>query len=397
MSIEFSSRRRQSGQRQKPWQPTPAPPNPDLAPSQRLVCGLLEVARNNTGYLRQDAVATRDDPVVSPALQRQIGLRPGDLVEAVAEPDQRGWAVRNICRVNGHGIDGLTQRPHFERLTAVHPDHALTLGPAPDAITGRLLDLIAPVGRGQRGLIVAPPKAGKTTVLKHLAQAIAQDDELTLLVCLIGERPEEVTDLRRSIDGLVLAADLDASPQAQARIAALGIEHAKRLTEEGRNVVVLLDSLTRLARAHNLDARGGGRTLSGGVDASALQPARRAFGAARATEEAGSLTVLATALVDTGSRLDDVVYEEFKGTGNMEVHLDRALAQQRLYPAVAIDRSGTRNEELLLTPETLQRVHRLRRRLHGLPPAEALTLLLDALHTYPTNDKVLNALVGRAL
>jgi len=194
------------------------------------------------------------------------------------------------------------------------------------------------------------------------------------------------------VDGTVLAADLDSPPAAQARVADLGIEHGKRLVEEGRHVVVLLDSLTRLARAHNLDARGAGRTLSGGMDASALQPGRRAFGAARSTEEAGSLTVLATALVDTGSRLDDVVYEEFKGTGNMEVHLDRDLAQQRLYPAVAIHASGTRNEELLLDDDTLNRVHRLRRRLHSMSDAEALSLLLDTLRTYPTNQEALAAL-----
>ncbi|MFQ5596316.1 MAG: transcription termination factor Rho [Anaerolineae bacterium] len=392
MSIAFPPRHGQAGKSQEPWEPAPAPPQPTLSSDERLVAGLLEVTRDSTGYLRQDAVATRDDPRLTPALQRRLGLRPGDLVEAVAKREQRGWAVQRVWRVNGHGTDGLARRPQFDRLTAVHPDHALTLGPSPGAITGRLLDLLAPVGRGQRGLIVSPPMAGKTTLLKDLAQAVVQDDELTLLVCLIGERPEEVTDVRRSVKATVLAADLDTPPAAQARVADLGIEHGKRLTEEGQHVVVLLDSLTRLARAHNLDARGAGRTLSGGMDASALQPGRRAFGAARATEEAGSLTVLATALVDTGSRLDDVVYEEFKGTGNMEVHLDRGLAQQRLYPAVAIHRSGTRNEELLLDDDTLNRVHRLRRRLHRLSDAEALSLLLDTLRTYPTNQETLDAL-----
>ncbi len=392
MSIAFPPRHGQSGKSQEPWEPAPAPSEPTLSSDERLVAGLLEVTRDNTGYLRQDAVATRDDPRLTPAMQRQVGLRPGDLVEAVAKRGQRGWVVQRVWRVNGHGTDGLARRPHFDRLTAVHPDHVLTLGPTPDATTGRLLDLLAPVGRGQRGLIVSPPMAGKTTLLKDLARAVVQDDELTLLVCLIGERPEEVTDLRRSVEATVLAADLDTPPQAQARVAELGIQHGKRLTEEGRDVVVLLDSLTRLARAHNLDVRGGGRTLSGGMDASALQPGRRAFGAARATEEAGSLTVLATALVDTGSRLDDVVYEEFKGTGNMEVHLDRDLAQQRLYPAVAIHRSGTRNEELLLDDDTLIRVHRLRRRLHNLSDAEALSLLLNALRAHPTNQEALDAL-----
>ncbi|MBS1252952.1 MAG: Transcription termination factor Rho [Anaerolineales bacterium] len=393
MSFDFPPRPGQPAGSDEPWEPAPAPPEPDLEPNTQFVSGLLE-AQRNAGFLRPSAVAARDDAFVSPALQRQVGLRAGDLVEAVATRGRRGWDVQHVWRVNGHGTDGLTQRPHFDQLTAIHPEHILALGPTPDAITGRLLDLIAPVGRGQRGLIVSPPKAGKTTILKKLAQAVAQDEDLTLLMCLVGERPEEVTDLRRSVEGAVLAADLDTPAEAQARIAELGVAHGKRLAEEGRHVVLLLDSLTRLARAHNLDARGGGRTLSGGLDAAALQPARQAFGAARTTEEAGSLTVLATALVDTGSRLDDVVYEEFKGTGNMEVHLDRGLAQQRLYPAVAIERSGTRKEEYLLDPDTLQQVHRLRRRLHGMGEAGALTLLLAALRKYPTNGEVLEALVS---
>jgi transcription termination factor Rho len=392
MSISFPPRPSDVASAQEPWEPAPAPPEPGLAENERLVSGLLEVKGNRTGHLRQQASATPADPTVAPGFQRRAGLRPGDWVEAVAKPARGGWQVERLWRVNGHGPEGLDRRPRFNRLTAIHPEHRITLGPRPDAITGRLLDLIAPVGRGQRGLIVSPPKAGKTTILKQIAQAVARDSDLTLIVCLIGERPEEVTDLRRSVEALLLAADLDSPPEDHARVAELGVAHGKRLAEEGQHVVLLVDSLTRLARAHNLETRGGGRTLSGGMDAAALQPARRVFGAARASEEAGSLTVLATALVDTGSRMDDVVYEEFKGTGNMEVHLDRQLAQQRLYPAISIHQSSTRNEERLLDPDTLQKVYRLRRRLHDMDDAEALTLLLSALRKYPTNDEMLDAL-----
>jgi len=309
------------------------------------------------------------------ALVRQLGLRRGDLVAG----ESAAGTVTRVVAVNGHGIEGLAQRPQFDQLTAIHPNEVLTLGPGEGDITGRLLDLIAPVGRGQRGLIVAPPKAGKTTVLRDIAHGLAADPQLTVVAVLVGERPEEVTQLRREIEGTVYAADLDRPSSEHAKVAELAVEYAKRLVEEGRHVVVLLDSLTRLARAHNLSITGAGRTLSGGMDAAALQPVRQVFGAARATEEAGSLTMLATCLVDTGSRLDDLVYEEFKGTGNMEVHLDRDLANRRLFPAVNLEKSGTRREELLLNPEALARVTAVRRKLAGQPPDVALAALLDAL------------------
>jgi transcription termination factor Rho len=343
---------------------------------------LLEATRDGGGVLRANAVAGRDDPTVPAAMARDAGLRPGDLVEGIA----RGRRLQRIVQVNGHEATNLADRPRFEDLTAVHPDTPIIMGPTADAITGRLLDLIAPVGRGQRGLIVAPPKAGKTTILKEIARGVSADPSLDLIAILVAERPEEATELRRAIKGTVLAADLDMPGEDHIRVANLGIEHAKRLAEEGRHVVVLMDSLTRLARAHNLTGRGTGRSLSGGIDAGALQPVRQAFGTARATEEAGSVTILATALVDTGSRLDDLVYEEFKGTGNMEVHLDRELAQKRLFPAVNIGRSSTRREELLLDPETLARVTSLRRKLHGVPADEALTALLQALHKQVTQS-----------
>jgi transcription termination factor Rho len=342
---------------------------------EREVRGLLELSAKGAGLIRENALATRQDPAVPVAQVRALGLRPGDLVEGTA----RGQTVQEVVRVNGHGLEGLKDRIAFDRLTALHPDTQIVLGPTASAVTGRLLDLIAPVGRGQRGLIVAPPKAGKTTILTDIAAGIARDPELTLIVCLVAERPEEATEVRRAVSGMVLAADLDMSPGHHTRVAELGVEHAKRLTEEGRHVVVLLDSLTRLARAYNLSIQGGGRTLSGGMDAAALQPVRKIFGAARSTEEAGSLTIIATCLIDTGSLMDDVVYEEFKGTGNMEVHLDRKLAERRLYPAINIGRSGTRKEELLLDPQTLQHMTGLRRKLAGVPADQALTALLKAL------------------
>jgi transcription termination factor Rho len=324
---------------------------------------------------------------------RGLGLRLGDWVEGIAVEDRFGPAVETVWRVNGHGVQNLAGRPDFKDLTPIHPRQQIILGHHPRAVTGRLLDLIAPIGRGQRGLIVAPPQAGKTTVLVHIAEGVSADPELELVVLLVGERPEEATELRRVVDGLVLVADLDAPNREQTAVVTLAMAHARRLTEEGRHVVVLLDSLTRLARVQNLAAPGGGKTLSGGMDASALTPLRQVFGSARAIEDGGSLTLIATCLIDTNSRLDQVVYEEFKGTGNMEVHLDRKLAQLGLYPAVSLRRSSTRQEALLLDDATLEGMTRARRALARMDDEEALAILLEALRVFPENALALERLL----
>ncbi|HRX02697.1 MAG: transcription termination factor Rho [Anaerolineae bacterium] len=380
---------RSQARQEQAWHPEPAPLPPELHPGEEPVFGYLALNAKGWGNLRHQAAAGRNDPFVSAAIVREMGLRDGDYVDALARWGNRGPAVTMIWRVNGHGIGNLQRRPIFENLTAIHPEHQITLGYHPEAITGRVLDLIAPIGRGQRGLIVAPPQAGKTTVLEHIAQAVVVDPDLELLVCLVGERPEEATMLRRSIQAEVVVADLDAPQAEQAAVVDLVMANARRLVEAGRHVVVLLDSLTRLARVHNMATSGRGRTLSGGMEASALVPVRRIFGAARAVEEGGSLTLIATCLVDTNSRLDDLVYEEFKGTGNMEVHLDRQLAQLGLFPAVNIRRSSTRREGLLLDETTMELVVNARRQLVRMKDEDALADLLAALKTYPDNLQAL--------
>ncbi len=385
---------RAEARQHQPWRAEPAPQPPQVQRGQVAVFGYLALDSRDQGQVRANAVPGRDDPFVPAALVHRLGLRHGDYVDGMARVDDYGLTVQHVWRVNGNGARNLGGRPDFRQLTAIHPDTQIALGYRPEAITGRVLDLVAPIGRGQRGLIVAPPQAGKTTVLQHIAHGVAADPELELLVLLVGERPEEATMLRRDVRGEVLVADLDTPNAQQAAVVELGMAHARRLTEEGRHVVVLLDSLTRLARVHNLAARGGGRTLSGGMDASALTPLRQVFGAARATEEGGSLTLIATCLVETNSRLDDLVYEEFKGTGNMEVHLDRRLAQLGLYPAVDILRSGTRREGLLLDEATMELMARLRRLLARMAPDEALADLLHVLRRAPDNQQALEVLLA---
>jgi len=328
--------------------------------------GVLEIMTDGYGFLRQiTLLPSQSDIYVSQSQIRRFGLRNGDKVSGQGRPARAGEKYISLLRieaVNDLNAELAKSRPLFTSLTPTYPDRLINLEVATNSLSTRLLNLIAPVGRGQRGLIVSPPKAGKTMLLKAIANAITTNyDDIHLMVCLIGERPEEVTDMRHSVKGEVVAATFDEPVENHTRVAELALERAKRIVESGMDVVILLDGITRLTRAYNLAMPSSGRTLSGGIDPSALHPAKRFFGAARNTAEGGSLTILATCLVDTGSRMDDLIYEEFKGTGNMEVHLDRRLAQRRVYPAIDIEPSGTRHEELLLNEQTLKQVWLLRR------------------------------------
>ncbi|MFR9799527.1 transcription termination factor Rho [Streptomyces sp. MS06] len=358
---------------------------PAAAPSvPRLVTGVLDIGGSGKAHLRTAGLLpSAADPQVPQALIRRFGLRTGDLVEGVAGGRQ---GLTDVARVEGRAPEGLRDRPHFRDLTPVHPRERLRLDHPAAGLTGRLTDLFAPVGKGQRGLIVAPPKTGKTVLLQQFAAAVAaRHPECRLMVLLLDERPEEVTDMRRSVRGEVYASTFDRSPRGHIALAELVVERARRLVERGEDVVILLDSLTRLCRAHNHAASGGGRTLSGGVDASALLGPKKLFGAARAAEEGGSLTLLATALVDTGSRADDLFFEELKSTGNMELRLDRALAARRVFPAVDLDASGTRREELLLDPQVSAAVRGLRRALRAGDGRADLEALLERLRATPDN------------
>ncbi|WP_037679803.1 transcription termination factor Rho [Streptomyces griseus] len=353
-------------------------------PQPQPVTGVLDIDSSGKGHLRStDCLPTPADPQVSPALIRRHGLRKGDLVDGV-----RGGrnSVTEVAYVNGRTLDELRGRPHFRDLTPLHPRERIRLEHPASGLTGRVVDLVAPVGKGQRGLVVAPPKTGKTVLLQQLAAAIAGNHpECRLMVVLLDERPEEVTDMRRSVRGEVYASTFDRAPKQHIGLAELVVERAKRLVEAGEDVVILLDSLTRLCRAHNNAAAAGGRTLSGGVDAAALQGPKRFFGAARLAEEGGSLTVLATALVETGSRADDFYFEELKSTGNMELRLDRELAARRVFPAVDITPSGTRREELLLAPTELTAVRGLRRALRTRDGQANLETLLERMRQSPDN------------
>ncbi|MBQ1088886.1 transcription termination factor Rho [Streptomyces sp. B93] len=353
--------------------------------SSRIVTGVLDIdASGKGGRLRPpDLLPTSSDPQVPPALIRRHGLRKGDLVEAVRGERRELTAV---ARVGGRTPDALRGRPHFHDLTPLHPRERLRLEHPASGLTGRVTDLIAPVGKGQRGLIVAPPKTGKTVLLQQLAAAVTGNHpEARLMVVLLDERPEEVTEMRRSVRGEVYASTFDRTPKHHIALAELVIERAKRLVEAGEDVVILLDSLTRLCRAHNNAAAAGGRTLSGGVDATALLGPKRFFGAARLAEEGGSLTVLATALVETGSRADDFYFEELKSTGNMELRLSRELATRRIFPAVDIAASGTRREELLLSPAESTAVRGLRRALAPHSGEAQVETLLKRMRETPDN------------
>jgi transcription termination factor Rho len=328
--------------------------------------GVLEIMADGYGFLRQETLLpSQTDVYISPSQIRRFSLRNGDLVTGQGRPpksNEKYYSLLQVVAINGLDPEVIKNRQPFGSLTPTFPDRLINLEHSPSDLSTRLLNLIAPIGRGQRGLIVSPPKAGKTLLLKSIANAISTTyDDIHLMVCLIGERPEEVTDMKRSVKGEVIAATFDEMVENQTRVAELGLERAKRIVESGKDVVILLDGVTRLTRAYNLAMPSSGRTLSGGIDPAALHPAKRFFGAARNTAEGGSLTIIATCLIDTGSRMDDLIYEEFKGTGNMELHLDRRLSERRIFPAMDIQRSGTRREELLLGDETTKQVWLLRR------------------------------------
>ncbi|PWI06420.1 transcription termination factor Rho [Streptomyces sp. NWU339] len=364
---------------------TTALPRPSVHQQPRPVSGVLDIDAAGKAQLRAGTcLPSPSDPAVSPALVRRHGLRKGDHVEGL-RGDRRG--LTEVARVNGRTPDALRHRPHFGDLTPLHPRERLRLEHPASGPAGRLVDLLAPVGKGQRGLLVAPPKTGKTVLIQQLAAAVAGNHpECRLMVVLLDERPEEVTDMRRSVRGEVYASTFDRPAQQHIALAELVIERAKRLVEAGEDVVVLLDSLTRLCRAYNNAAPSGGRTMSGGVDTSALIGPKRFFGAARKAEEGGSLTILASALVETGSRADEFYFEELKGTGNMELRLSREAASRRLFPAVDIVPSGTRREELLLTPGELTAARGLRRVLRPRDgQAAGLETLLERIRETPDN------------
>jgi len=328
--------------------------------------GILEIMNDGYGFLRQDTLLPdHADVYISPSQIRRFSLRNGDMVTGQGRPpksNEKYFSLLQILAINHINPEKSRERPHFGSLTPTFPDQAINLEHSPSDLSTRLINMIAPIGRGQRGLIVSPPKAGKTMLLKAIASATAANySDIHLLVCLIGERPEEVTDMKRSVKGEVIGATFDQEVENQTRVAELALERGKRIVESGKDVFILLDGITRLTRAYNLAMPSSGRTLSGGIDPVALHPAKRFFGAARNTAEGGSLTILATCLVDTGSRMDDLIYEEFKGTGNMELHLDRRLAERRIFPAMDIQRSGTRREELLVDENSLSKIWLLRR------------------------------------
>jgi len=360
--------------------------------------GVLDLVEEGFGFLRVERfLPGGDDVYVSLSQIRRFGLRTGDMVTGQVRPpkeSEKYFGLLRVEAVNGVDPEIAKRRPNFDDLTPVYPHQRLLLETSPDVLATRLLDLVAPIGKGQRGLIVAPPKAGKTTLLKQIANAIiANQPDVAVILVLVGERPEEVTDMERLVRGAeVVSATFDAPLETHTKVAEMALERAKRLVEGGRDVVILLDSITRLARSYNLATPSSGRTLSGGVDPGALFPPKRFFGAARAVEGVGSLTVIATCLIDTGSRMDDVIYEEFKGTGNMEVHLNRELAERRIFPAIDIQRSGTRREELLLDEATMARVVLMHHMLAAVGVSEGTELLLNALAKSENNQAFLSTL-----
>jgi transcription termination factor Rho len=389
------SRRRRGRDRERPDRPY-EPADQPFQGEPVDVDGLLDLRDEGYGFLRTDGyLAGPRDVYVSLSQVRRFALRKGDYIKGASRPantNEKYPALLRIDTVNGMTPDEARSRPRFETLTPLFPDEKLSLEVADDSnnMTARIVDLISPIGKGQRGLIVSPPKAGKTTIMKQIARSIETNSpEVHLMVLLVDERPEEVTDMKRWVKGEVVASTFDRPSEEHTQVAELAIERAKRLVELQQDVVIILDGITRLARAYNLAAPASGRILSGGVDSAALYPPKKFFGAARNIEEGGSLTILATALVETGSRMDEVIFEEFKGTGNMELRLDRKLAERRIYPSIDVEASSTRHEELLFERVQLQQVWKLRRVLSALEGGAGLELLMDKIRTTKSNDEFL--------
>jgi len=364
--------------------------------------GALEVLPDGFGFLRSpdtSYLAGTDDIYVSPSQIRRFNLHTGDTIEGEIRTPKEGeryFALVKLDKVNGESPEASKHKILFENLTPLHPTEHMKLERdmrGEENFTSRIIDIIAPIGKGQRGLLVAAPKSGKTVMMQHIAHAItANHPDVVLIVLLIDERPEEVTEMTRSVKGEVVASTFDEPATRHVQVAEMVIEKAKRLVEHKKDVGILLDSITRLARAYNTVVPASGKVLTGGVDANALQKPKRFFGAARNVEEGGSLTIIATALIDTGSRMDDVIYEEFKGTGNMEIHLDRRMAEKRVYPSINVNRSGTRREELLLKPDVLQKVWILRKLMYGLDDLEATEFLLDKVKATKNNNEFFDAM-----
>jgi len=364
--------------------------------------GILEILQDGFGFLRSadsSYLAGPDDIYVSPSQIRRFNLKTGDTVSGLIRPPKDGeryFALLKIGEVNFDAPENTRSKVLFQNLTPLHPSDRLTLeqgNGSKEDLTARIIDMASPIGKGQRGLIVSPPKAGKTILLQNIASAIcANNPDVTLIVLLIDERPEEVTEMARTVRGEVVSSTFDEPASRHVQVAEMAIEKAKRLVEHKKDVVILLDSITRLARAYNTVAPSSGKVLTGGVDANALHKPKRFFGAARNIEEGGSLTILATALVDTGSKMDEVIYEEFKGTGNMEIHLDRRISEKRVFPAININRSGTRKEELLINPDELQKLWILRKVLHPMDELAAIEFLINKMQDTKTNDKFFDAM-----
>ncbi len=359
-----------------------------------IVEGILEVLPDGYGFLRgENYLSTPKDVYISPIQIRRFKLDKGDKIKGIARLPKEGEkfpALIYVGEVNGEAPEKAYRRVKFDDLIPIYPNERIRLETTPDEYSMRIIDLMCPIGKGQRGMIVAPPKVGKTTLLKKIANSISVNNpEIELIVLLIDERPEEVTDMKRSIKGDVIYSTFDELPEHHVKVAEMVLERAKRLTEQKKDVVILLDSITRLARAYNLVVPSSGKTLSGGFDPSALHKPKKFFGAARNIENGGSLTILATSLIETGSRMDDVIFEEFKGTGNMEIHLDRALSEKRIFPAININKSGTRREELLLSKEELETVFALRKALSTMPMADVTEQLIDQMIATKNNEEFL--------